>query len=390
MSILFLTGSLEPGKDGVGDYTRLLALECARQHQPSLVIALNDPHVVVPVESAETADDFRVPTLRLPASLPWKKRVELARKFRAQQPVDWVSLQFVCFAFHAKGIVVNLAPQLEPIIGDRPLHVMFHEPWVGHEETLPFKHRIMGFIQRYFIQKTFRRLHPRLVTTSNPFYLSMLKGIGLSAKELPLFGNIPVSENSELSPPPEALVRAGLCDQQGSHPNILLGLFFGSIHPEWKPEPFLSHLLSAAQKTGKRVGLISAGRAGRLGEALWEKLRKDYAPAVDFVALDECSPSQIANLMRLADFGLAAAPWHLLGKSGSVAAMLDHGLPVIVTSAGFSFAASGTPEDPLLHRCDANLESKLVAGLPKRAPRSRVGDVTRKFLACLADSATSP
>src|SRR5215469_5144860 len=31
VKILFVTGSLEAGKDGVGDYARLLAAECVRQ-----------------------------------------------------------------------------------------------------------------------------------------------------------------------------------------------------------------------------------------------------------------------------------------------------------------------------------------------------------------------
>ena len=50
MVILFLTGCLQPGKDGVGDYTRLLARECIRQGQACCLIALDDPYVREPME----------------------------------------------------------------------------------------------------------------------------------------------------------------------------------------------------------------------------------------------------------------------------------------------------------------------------------------------------
>jgi hypothetical protein len=43
MKILFLTGSLEPGKDGVGDYTRLLANECGERGHEVFLLGLNDP-----------------------------------------------------------------------------------------------------------------------------------------------------------------------------------------------------------------------------------------------------------------------------------------------------------------------------------------------------------
>ena len=42
MKIIFLTGSLEKGRTGVGDYTRLLASECKRLGHEVQTIALND------------------------------------------------------------------------------------------------------------------------------------------------------------------------------------------------------------------------------------------------------------------------------------------------------------------------------------------------------------
>ena len=42
MKLLFLCSSLEPGRDGVGDYTRRLAGECLRQGHEVRLLSLND------------------------------------------------------------------------------------------------------------------------------------------------------------------------------------------------------------------------------------------------------------------------------------------------------------------------------------------------------------
>lgn len=370
MAILFLTGSLEPGKDGVGDYTRLLAFECARQKQECCLIALNDPFVSEPVESTESENGFSIFTLRLPAQLGWEKRVELARAFRAKHPCDWVSLQFVPYSFQPKGMVGNLVHHLESLASDHPLHIMFHELWVGTGKSPSLKDRIIGHLQRHAIQKLVRHLRPRLTTTSNSFYISLLKELGLSATELPLFGNIPISPNTN----PRL-------------PDLSQALFFGSIYPEWKPEPFMTLWIEASTKAKKKPHLISAGRRGGPGDTLWKKLRTDYGHAIDFMDLGECPASQVSALMQSVDFGLATTPWHLLGKSGSTAAMLDHGLPVIVTRDEYQPADAFPPyDDFLLHRCDANLESKLIAGLTRRPAQTRLEEITHCFLCKLTEA----
>ncbi len=391
MSILFLTSGLEPGRDGVGDYARLLAAECIRQKQACHLIALNDPYVSEPVEAMDSVGGTPILTLRLPARLAWGKRVERVRAFRSQHPCEWVSLQFVAYGFQRKGIVGNLARHLEPITAGGLLHIMFHELWIGVGQSPPLKHRIVGQIQRHYIQKMVRRLKPRWVTTSNPFYLSMLEGIGVSATEMPHFSNIPVCDTGDGLHLPEAMIRAGLCDGLGRHPDRWLGLFFGALHPDWKPEAFFSILIAASKKARKRIALVSAGRMGGAGEVVWKDLQNHYSADIDFIALGECSPGQISVLMQMADFGLAATPWHLIRKSGAAATMLDHGLPVIVTRADFQPAVSSAiPDDPLLHRGDAALESKLVAGLPRRPGRHRLPDEARDFIGHLMKWAPPP
>jgi hypothetical protein len=67
--ITFPTRSAEPGKDGVADYTRILAAECARRGAACQIVALHDRHVDRIVTARAAAD---VDVLRLPRRLRWR------------------------------------------------------------------------------------------------------------------------------------------------------------------------------------------------------------------------------------------------------------------------------------------------------------------------------
>ena len=106
MRLAFIHSCLEPARDGVGDYTRLLAAECARQGHPTCILALNDPFAT----AAEL--EGPIPELRLGPSLPWPERLRLARAFLDRFRPDRLSVQFVCYGWHPKGIAFGIGRRL--------------------------------------------------------------------------------------------------------------------------------------------------------------------------------------------------------------------------------------------------------------------------------------
>jgi len=258
---------------------------------------------------------------------------------------------------------------------------MFHELWIGFGAAAPLKEQCIGSLQRYCIFRMIRALKPRALHTSNATYAGLLKSVGGVAKELPLFGNIPVLDLGPEPLLPAQLAAAGVPADPAGRNGWWLALFFGTLHPEWQPEPLTGILSRAAKRAGKRLCMVSAGRMGASGEALWEKMSRENGPEIVFVKCGEQSGGQISTLLQIADFGIAVTPWELMGKSGTVAAMLDHGLPVLYTRDNGN--AEGSAESPLFHRCDAALEAKLVAGLQKQEPNPRVREICARFLAAL-------
>jgi hypothetical protein len=359
MRILFLCACLEPGQDGVGDYTRRLAQECAVLGHTCALLALNDPHVTAPVEGVE--ETGRLSTLRLPVNGDLAPAVAFREKFAP----DWISLQLVAYGLHPKGLLFAATRRLRALILGVPLHLMLHELWLGNDAVPTLRHRLVGALQKTSLRRLIDALKPAIVATTNPVYAALLKTIGVNAAINPLFSTIPVLPGEPL--PEDVADRLRPCTDW-------IGLFFGGLYREWKPEPFFGRLERAARSAGRSVALVQLGRAGEAGDAIWSQLERDYASTFTFVRLGPQPASVVSSVMQTCDFGIAASPWSLFGKSGSAATMLDHGLPVVVTRDDFQprvVAAQPPTDDSFVFRDGPEIEAKLAAGLPSRQPRSR-------------------
>lgn len=375
MRIAFLASGLEPGRDGVGDYTRFFAGECARAGHECVMVALNDRHGASITEEELAGAGGRIPILRLPAGVPWEERTGRAKEFLARFDPEWVSVQFVCYGFHPKGLVRGLAALLREVIGERKIQIMFHELWIGLGKGGRLKDKVIGLAQRVLIRGLVRSLAPRVVHASNPAYVALLARNGIPAGLLPLFGNTPLHDGGGAGWLDREVSAAGL-DNRGAF--WVFG-FFGSLHPVWPPEPIFSHLREASQRHGRKIVIVSIGRLGG-GESLWDSLAARYAGWFTFVRLGERSAEQVSDFLQWIDFGIGTTPWAIIGKSGTVAAMLDHGVPVIVNrdDARFGFEVP-PPASPLLVKMGPDLADRLP-GLKRSAPDPSLPGIARTFL----------
>ena len=384
MRITFITGSLEPGKDGVGDYTRFLAEECLRQGHQSFLIALNDPFITQHLESELIADILKIPILRLPSNMPWQARVKCAKKFLHSFNSDWVSLQFVPYSFHPKGIIAYLDKRLSRLTCGRKVHIMFHEIWIGQHKKAPLKERFIGSIQKFFIMRLVKQLKPSIIHTSNSTYIALLKQQSISADRLSLFGNIPVTEKSGDSWLFPELENVGLNITAANRNKVWLVGFFGVLHPPWPAEPLFGYLAQAAKKHNRKIAIISIGRLG-YGENKWKEITQAYSPQFTFLRLGEQSAEKISQFFNSIDYGIAATPYDIIGKSGPVAAMLEHGLPVIVNrqdSWRHSIDAALEDDNKLLCKMDPDLPDRIIH-LNREPKKPKLTMITEQFISDL-------
>jgi len=317
--ILFVCGGLEVGRDGVGDYTRRLALELVNQGCSASMLALNDPHLVGNQTSLSNDGDS-VNSLRLSSNSPWSKRLALARSFVQSEDPDYLSLQFVPFSFDPRGLCGRLAADLKDIGGGRPWHVMCHELWIDSAFPLPLKHRFLGLLQRPQVRKLMHRLGPRLVHTQLAYYQRMLAGIGVQSDLLPLHGNIPVASNREEG-------RHWLAGKIGASPDDFVAGFFGDILPTID-ERCLERYVAQASESQGRLWLLSAGRLSSGGASRWKLVEAVCAGRASVKALGPLPEEDVTRYLSALDEGLTGYPPELAGKSGAVASMVEHGLAV--------------------------------------------------------------
>ncbi|MDV6032226.1 MAG: glycosyltransferase family 4 protein [Phycisphaera sp. RhM] len=315
MKILFLCGSLEPGRDGVGDYTRRLAAECIRQGHEARILALCDREdsnfsdSVFEAETTQCDESTCVRCTRWSAGRDWAWKSERLVEILRRDCPDVVSIQFVPYAFNARGLPF---PFLRCVARCREVkgihwHIMFHELWIGPQKRKPLSSRIIARLQRAMIGrlKFCDSIHTHL-----PVYKESLARIGIAAKPLPLFSNIactaPVAESKAIG----RVVNIG---------------FFSQQEPVTEVRDWIIAFVRDAEKQGCSVCLHLAGKLESATENYW---RENLADNASIVVHGWMTPEEISIYLRSLDLGVTTVPRHAIGKSGSVAAFFEHGIPV--------------------------------------------------------------
>lgn len=310
--IVFICGSMEKGKDGVGDYTRRLSAELIRTGNQAKIIALNDRHLPAACEEFQNEEGIPVPVLRLPENCSWNERIQTAKNFISEFEPHFLSLQYVPFAFDRKGLPIGLAGKLRKITSRATWHIMFHELWIGIDEESSVKHKITGFLQKRLAKDLVSKLSPVAVHTQTRLYQFLLARLGQDAILLPLFGNIPISWSD-------------IKKYTGSGPTLQLVLF-GGIHYGAPVKEFIEDIASYASEKRTGVKITFIGLNGAELETWLSECNKANVPVS---VLGKQSLQVISETLLNADFGITTTPVILTEKSGSVAAMKEHHLPVI-------------------------------------------------------------
>src|SRR5204863_3995006 len=173
-------------------------------------VSLNDHFAKEEITSIQQSEEIELPILRLPSAMTNKKRFERAKRFIDAFNPYWLSVQYVPFSFHKKGLPFSLNNLLSHLKNDKNVHIMFHELWVGGDDG--FKMKIYSLLQKMIIKQIKRNLNPDLVHTHLPNYFLKLKNLKFEVKPLPLFSNIAIKKDGTLYNKPD-IFRVGIFSQ---------------------------------------------------------------------------------------------------------------------------------------------------------------------------------
>lgn len=382
MRILFVCAGFQPGLDGVGDYVRLLAEALEALGHSTAVLAMNDKAIATLAEAQGPR-----PYLQLPSVMDWRTRERHARKFVAAFEPDWVSVQFVCYGFAYQGLPLRFPHQLQRIAGSHAgLHVMFHELTVGIGLGAPVKHRVLGALQRELVVRPLARLRRvKLIHTNIAPHAEVLARWGVNAEVLPLFGNIPVADVAQEAQTSWWLGRFGV-----ARDSVYVAGFFGSITGDALSDAFMDSLLQRAHSKGRHLLIAAAGHLTEGGERYFDAKQIQYRGRAEFRRLGRLPVDEVSRFLSALHLGLASTPWHYVGKSGSVAAMLEHGLPVAVSRSDISIAGvsrNGLECEHQLARFGDPGFSQWLASAARGPVRERRAGIAARFAQSLADAA---
>lgn len=311
MKIIFFCGSAEPGKDGVGDYTRRFCGELIREGHEVKILSLCDYQVSSYTTDYQSVEGVIVAVKRIPTATSNDQRFNWSQDVLNDFQPDWISLQFVSYSFNSKGLPFWLPLFLKKLKGNHKWHIMFHELWLGIDIESSFRHKCIGKLQQLIIKKMIRNTKPYFISTQNKLYQFFLQSHNIVADILPICGNIPV---------------AAIKKDSNEFTQFVL---FGTIHPGAPFKDFVEDLIANSNRFKKIIKFIFIGKNGSELTNYTTVLENCH---ICYEVLGIQSEMIISQVLINSDYGISTTPYFQTEKSGVYAAYREHHINTICVS----------------------------------------------------------
>jgi len=333
---MFLCSSLQPGKDGVGDYNRRLVAELTKKNYQVLLVSCNERQLEADCEEEvkEGSSTFKI--YRLSGSNSWEHRMNKMQGYLDGFDPDWISFHYVPYAFHPKGLPAKFVNSIKSLRLRAKTQIVFHEIWQGESSESTLKDKIIGFIQRRIAFKLIKVTKAVHITTTNDYYKNCFVKRGVRATRIPVFSNMPVGNTFG-----KAVLNI-LPGEVADKNKYVLGVFFGGFHGHHDLVDNLKTLAANIKsQLNKELIVTHIGRSGGIEQDM-EAVRA--ATGLKCFVLGEWSEQDVADYLLYADVGLSNYPKVLYEKSGSIAALLNNNCPVILLKKSFEPDGRVIPE----------------------------------------------
>lgn len=333
MTIAIIAGTYQPDRCGVAHYTAHLRTALAQQHLPSVVLtthaaaqSLKDPGVIGAVQ------DWSLGQL-----LPLVQAVH-----RSQADVLHIQHAAGTYGFDR---ALFLLPLLLRLSGwQRPIVSTIHEYGWWEWQTTWFPAHLLEWLKTAGQQRRWwDREDGFLLTLSDAIITTNAPATEVILQRLPHLQTrvqqIPIGANVEVAPVDRALARQQIRQHCGWSEDSQVIAFFGFLHPV----KGLETLLSAFQQVIKAHpqaklllvgGVESLALPGEQATRYWNQLEAQIANlgltnAVHMTGYVEAAIA--SRYLSGADVGVLPFNHGVTLKSGSLLALMAHGLPVVAT-----------------------------------------------------------
>ncbi len=302
----------------MGDYTRVLAHQLVSAGHEIALIAIADKYIERAQESKINMDGKKIELLRIPFKRPLQERLASAKRFSDLFEPEWISLQYVPYAFNNQGLPLKFASSIHKLSKVAKKHILIHEAFL--DGKLSLKNRIIRQGQIMAIKRLMRHWQPNVVHTTIPEYRSLLAKLDIDARLLGLFGNMPIAEQPQI--------------RHKREDKVLQAVYFGAMPRSYHFAQYGKLLSAFLTDTKFHVKLTFAGKSSSELKAFIGILNENCENLpLEIAELGILTETEVSELFHRSDFGIARVAPKLLGKSGSAISMLEHGLPLWVPLA---------------------------------------------------------
>ena len=327
MKIIFISSSLEPGRDGAGDQIRTLAAEMIKKGNDCAIIALHDKLTDNEFDGYQETMDINVKTLRLPSKWTADKRFESAKIWIDEFNPDWISLHYVCFGFNKYGLPIEMITSFRKIIGDAKLNIMLWELWCGmNNSAKDFKEKILGLMQKMHLKLFITAAKPDSIFTSTTYYIANLKKIGIESSLVPVIGNIPTDDFGLEKDWDKVVNSLNLSDLKNKSEWLILG-FFGSFYACNGLDELIEDATKAAKRLNKKLCVITIGKSRQNNT---EEMIKGM-PGIRYIKTGVLEAEMINRVMQLIDMGVVTSAANGISKSSSAVSWMERGIPILIS-----------------------------------------------------------
>ena len=390
--IVLVAGTYRPERCGVAHYVQRLRSALEERGVSSLVLTIED--------AARASKDPNVRGVVRgwgPADLPALARA-VSRTIRDER-ADVIHIQHAAGTYGFKRAVFFLPPLLRAAGVHAPLVTTVHEYdwWEWEPRFVP--RRALEALKEWGQRRGLWDREDGFLLTGSDALLTTNAPIEVAVKTrlpwlAPRLHRVPLVANVDIAPIGRDEARVGARSRYGWPPDAEIIAFFGFLHPVKGLETLLSAFERVLESRPKaRLLLMGGGESLALSgeEAAWywdklralvEKLGLDgMVEMTGFVPEEEAS-----RMLSGADVGVLPFNHGVTLKSGTLLALLAHGLPVVVTRPD--------PPEPeladgrlaqVVERRDAfGLASALSGLLADAGERARLGEAGRAYTQSLS------
>lgn len=379
--IVFIAGTYQPDRCGVAHYTARLREELIKQNVQSTVLTTYAAAAGLKSNVKGAVKDWRLSAL-----------MSLAQAIKST-PAELLHIQHAAGTYRFQRSIF-LLPLLLRFLGyQNPIITTIHEYGWWEWEPPGIPPQVLEWLKVWGQQQGWwDREDGFLLTGSKAIITTNAEAENVILERLPHLASvvhrIPIGVNIEVASIDRLKARQQLRDRCGWFQNTLIIVFFGFLHPVKGIENLLAAFKPIAEQK-PQVGLLLAGGVESLAlpkdeaQKYWNHLQSlvaEHALEHRVVMTGYLDETTASYFLSGADIGALPFNHGVTLKSGSLLALLAHGLPVIATRNH-----SPAPElERLLClvplRNVAAIQNTLVELIDNQPLRDRLGTLGRDFV----------